>query len=515
MATSGPRLAARNNGQTKTKVALAFQGGGFPAGATGAGVIRGLVEKGAFGAYDGAEGEPGRNYEIVGFSGTSAGALLAAVCWAHKLKAMAQPEQADEKKRNADLIKIVERQWLYYAFPNNFAWFPVWNAKVARALFGLDSHLREYPLFDQFRQMITNPWFHMLVREWERACLAAALHPDNDPLDATFREVNNVLGDRFVDEILSRWPSVPMTDFLFKPGGFYKTYMSWMPLVPQAYHWLRVATFMDLVSDNLRRFGYGDPIEELRKIAKDLEARGQPLPSLAMGAANIFKGTPTVFTEKDVCADGLGAIIASGSLDELNGWTLIASGHNKGTYLDGAWGEDPPLDELVTDPHKKDRPDQSREIRPDEIWLVEYFPKYRGGIPSTPLERAERRDELWQNSLVDHELQKVELQKVGIKVRRIPMLLDHEPKASVVNNPVVIQHMMGYGYASACYFMDNLDRLQAEEDAHREIWTQELLEALDVPTREKVEGFLGARAQERERPMLARGVSGSDLATAR
>ena len=59
----------------KKRVALAFQGGGFPAGAVGAGVVTYLVEKGAFQTYD-----------IDVFSGTSAGALVASVCWGHKLR---------------------------------------------------------------------------------------------------------------------------------------------------------------------------------------------------------------------------------------------------------------------------------------------------------------------------------------------------------------------------------------------------------------------------------------------
>jgi hypothetical protein len=310
-----------------------------------------------------------------------------------------------------------------------------------------------------------------------------------------------LLGERFIDEILSRWPSMPMADFLLKPGGFYKTYMSWMPSVPQTYHWLRVATFMDLVSDNMRRFMHGDPIEELRKLAMTVEANRQPLPSLAMGAANIFTGKAKVFTEKDVCADGLGAIIASGSLDELNGWTLIGEGRNKGTYLDGAWGEDPPLSELV-----ERRPE---EIRPEEIWLVEYFPKYRGGIPSTPIERAARRDELWQNSLVEHEMD-----KVGVKVRRMPMLLDHEPKASVVNNPIVIQHMMHYGYASACYFIDNLERIKVEKEYHGKAWLHEVLKGLDAATQKKVEDQLAIMQEGRKRLPTRHGASGNEPAAA-
>lgn len=57
-------IGAIGKPQQKKRVALAIQGGGFPAGAFAAGVVKGLVDKGAFDKYD-----------ICAFSGTSAGAL--------------------------------------------------------------------------------------------------------------------------------------------------------------------------------------------------------------------------------------------------------------------------------------------------------------------------------------------------------------------------------------------------------------------------------------------------------
>ena len=61
--------AVQPTGSGKQKIGLALQGGSFLAGAIATGVVAGLLEKRAF-----------ENHDITAFSGTSAGALAAAVC---------------------------------------------------------------------------------------------------------------------------------------------------------------------------------------------------------------------------------------------------------------------------------------------------------------------------------------------------------------------------------------------------------------------------------------------------
>ena len=422
----------------RKKVALAFEGGGFPAGAFGAGAIKGLVEKGLFGAFPGA---PETQYDIVAFSGTSAGALLAALCWAHLVKRAVDGDTTTEgeQRRNADLATIAARHAAYYAFGNNGALFLVPDAKFARALTVIDAQLREFPVFDAFRQLMCAPQFHMLTRDWVRASLAAILHPDDDPLDRMFAGV-----DKLIESwapISDRLPSVPLVDPFFKPDAFYKTYQSWMPSVPQIYTALRAACCADLLAYNLRRMRYGDPVAELQRLANGLKSKG-PLPTLLVGSSNIFRGEDKTFSEEDFLEDGLGAIVASGSLDEVNGWTIIKNGKNQGIYLDGAWGSNPPLSEFV-----------DRVPGLEEIWLVEFFPKYHGAIPATPLEREERRNQLWQNSLVEHEIEEI---NDRVRVRRITHNFPTEPKSTVVNNPKCIGEMMNYGYAAGCCFAGNL-----------------------------------------------------------
>jgi NTE family protein len=320
---------------TKKRVAIAFQGGGFPAGAMGAGVVKYLVEKGAFEAND-----------IDVFSGTSAGALVASVCWGNTLQGTI-----------AEAPQILEKQWLH------FAWGLVPNAKVAQ-MSQLVGHVAQMnPVYRYVSDHMTVPLLRHFMKEW-------------------------------------------------------------------------VLTYIPV-----------DRLIELRDSADHV-------PGLALGAAEVRKGEIKVFTEKDFCLD---AMLASGSLDEVNGMTLIEEGPNKGLYMDGAWGTNPPISALM-------------QYGIDELWLMEVFPQKRAEPPSDPGERRDRKDELWQNSLVQHELDDVERvnkwlevdPELGkprlnnedgryrhIAVKKMPMTLDLPAGAALVNSESFIREMMDYGYNNA------------------------------------------------------------------
>lgn len=325
------------------RVGLAFQGGGFPAGAIGAGVVKRLVEAGAFKVYD-----------IDVFSGTSAGALVAAVCWGHQLKG--EIEKAPD---------ILRRQWLHFAYGL------VPDTKVAQMAQLVDSLARMNPVYAFYADNLVVPILRHLMQEW-------------------------------------------------------------------------VLTYI--------------PVDEL--VA--LRDRAKHVPGLALGAADVRRGEIKVFSEKEF---SLEAILASGSLDEVNGLTEIREGSNQGVYCDGAWGSNPPLNPML-------------DYGVDQIWLVEVFPKERRKIPRTPAERKDRKDELWQNSLVEHELYVINKVNAWLKpdpltgktrlnnedgkyrpitVKRMPMLLDLPAGAAFVNSPSFIQEMMAYGYKYAGLFlMDSL-----------------------------------------------------------
>ena len=321
----------------KKRVGLAFQGGIFPAGAVGAGVVKYLVEKGAFNEYD-----------IDVFSGTSSGALVASVCWGHKLRGTIE-----------EAPKTLEKQWMHFASGL------VPDARVAQMAQLLDAVARLNPVYEFYSENVIVPLMRQLMTEW-------------------------------------------------------------------------ILTYI--------------PIDEIIELRDKLRDRAEHIPGLALGAADVLRGEIKVFTERDF---SLEAILASGSLDEVNGITIIKEGPNKGDYCDGAWGTNPPLTPLVY-------------CSIDELWLVQFFPQKRKNLPKTPAERKERKDELWQNSLVDHELYFID--KVNewlasgrlnnedgkyrhIKLKTMPMLLDLPAGVGFVNTPSFIQEMMDYGYDHAKIFL--------------------------------------------------------------
>ena len=219
---------------TKKRVGIAFQGGGFPAGAIGAGVVKYLVEKGAFEQND-----------IDVFSGTSAGALVASVCWGHKLQGTM-----------AEAPETLEKQWLH------FAWGLVPNANVAQMSQLMGAIAQMNPMYRYVSDNVMVPLMRSFMEDW-------------------------VL-----------------------------TYIPVQRLI------------------------------EVRNAAKKV-------PGLALGAADVLEGEVKVFTEKDFCLE---AILASGSLDDVNGMTEIKDGPNKGLYLDGAWGTNPPIRPML-------------DCGVDELWL--------------------------------------------------------------------------------------------------------------------------------------------------
>jgi predicted acylesterase/phospholipase RssA len=283
-----PSAKQSTNTTPPTPVGLAIQGGVIPAGAFAAGVLKGLVEAGAFEKYD-----------IRAFSGTSAGAVVAAVCWGHRLM-----------KSTDEIPKDLEKQWTYLTWPRHLALLPVWTPAWGAAWRELDGVLMKSPLWRLFVEHVRTPFFRWVMTKWIEEVL---------PID-------------------------------------------------------------DLTTDY-----------EYKKCSP--EPNGKDLPGLAFGAADVLRGEIKIFREKDL---SLSSLMASGSLEEMGGSTTIVTPPHAGTYLDGAWADNPPINELL-------------DYRIDEIWLIQCFPKATPQLPRTPAERQERKNELWQNSLVEHEREFIEL----------------------------------------------------------------------------------------------------------
>lgn len=297
---------------TKTKVGIAFQGGSFLAGAMCAGVVRGLVENGAFDKYD-----------IQAFSGTSAGALVAAVCWEHTL----------DGKIN-DAPAILEKQWLRFASPM------VPNQMVGDALKLIDKAWSHNQFYFNWVEKMRTPWMRKMFNKW----ISEYIHPD--------------LSVPKLYE-LSCKKNLSFPKFVFGAA--------------------------EILEGEIVGFTANDVIQVIDD-AKSKMKNGGDLTENQQHTKAVKEGSKKMFQ----------MIQASGSLDELNGLTKIDDDPFAGTYLDGAWGQNPPVSDLV-------------ECEVDEIWVVETaFPKKRKTIPRNFEEREDRHEELIQNAFVEHELEKIE-----------------------------------------------------------------------------------------------------------
>lgn len=315
------------------RVGLAFQGGSFLAGAIATGVVEGLLARRAFDTYD-----------IKAFSGTSAGALVAAVCWRHCL------QQRDVESRHEQMRKAHETlrdQWLHNAngvVPNPAAgdWMKV-----------LDHFWSLNPAYFQWKDHVSVPWLHSQFESW----VDAYVQPETSIRLLYDRYLGSAEGDRSIDL------SAALTHF------------------DNDTHRPRLIVGATRVLDSeVLQIGDRDFFVELLRLLDQ--------PDVDREAA--------VRAAADYLRQG---IMASGSLDFLNGMTTIEGGRYAGTYLDGAWAENPPLKGLL-------------DAGVDQIWMVEVFPKTCAEIPRTFAEREDRREELWQNAVVEQQaafIQKVNL----------------------------------------------------------------------------------------------------------
>lgn len=343
----------RSAEDTRPRVGLAIQGGVIPAGAFAAGVIGGLIKERAFAKYN-----------ICAFSGTSSGALIAALCWSHCVR------NGEFEMASTELVAALEKMWMYLAWPNNMA------------------PLIPSPDYSNFLQKLSDFWMgNPFYRTWSENC------------------------------------RVPYTRFIMR-------------------RWIEDTIALDNVKTsenftiNKKKFG------------------------LALGAADVLKGEIKIFREDDISIE---ALLASGSFEEFTGLTTISSPPHNGTYLDGAWGDNPPIGELM-------------DYELDEIWFIPCFPKAISELPHTPAGRKERQDELWQDSLVEHEADFVEFVNYwiddfndhqdengnlvkGAIHRRIEALQhQHKLPGSSPNDQVLIDHLNNI-YAEYGKIPADLERL--------------------------------------------------------
>jgi NTE family protein len=173
-----------------------------------------------------------------------------------------------------------------------------------------------------------------------------------------------------------------------------------------------------------------------------LERDVEDLPLLLVSAVEILTGEFTLFRNGQVGVDELLASAAvPGMYDpvELDG----------GLYWDGLLSQNPPVRQLAWS-------------RPDEIWIVQIFPRTRKRAPRTPVEIRERRSELAANLSLEQEVWFVtrinELIESGaltdpdhrpIVIRRIELTEDLASSSRLDRSPAVVERLISAGERAA------------------------------------------------------------------
>ena len=221
-------------------------------------------------------------------------------------------------------------------------------------------------------------------------------------------------------------------------------------------------------------------------VEEQIRKGSENIPGLVMGATEIRSGELTSFREDQFSLD---AVLASGSIDEVNGTTEVdyyprgrRIGQAKfGVFLDGAWSQNPPIDELT-------------EYGIDEIWLFRVFPSNIKKLPTNYFERADRRDELWQNTLVEQELNSIRRTNIWLsekweldkqtsstndttfplyrlnnidqkyrKIKAYEIVIDREfaKESSLINSPKFLKRVLDNGYKKT---VEHLEKHSSDEE---------------------------------------------------
>jgi NTE family protein len=166
------------------------------------------------------------------------------------------------------------------------------------------------------------------------------------------------------------------------------------------------------------------------------------LPLLLVSAVDVLSGEFTLFRNGEV---GVDELLASSAVPGLYEPVEIGAG----LYWDGLLSQNPPVRQLAWS-------------RPDEIWVVQIYPRRRERAPRTQAEVRERRTELAANLSLEQEVWFVtrinELVHEGalvdpdhreIRVRRIELSEEFAGVSRLDRSPSILRELMAAGESAA------------------------------------------------------------------
>lgn len=166
------------------------------------------------------------------------------------------------------------------------------------------------------------------------------------------------------------------------------------------------------------------------------------LPLLLVSAVEVRSGEFTLFRNGEV---GVDELLASSAVPGLYDPVHL----DGGIYWDGLLSQNPPVRQLAWS-------------RPDEIWIVQIFPRERSREPRTSAEIQQRRSELAANLSLEQEVWFVarinELIREGslvdpqhrpIEIRRIELTEEHADTSRLDRSPAVVRRLFEEGERAA------------------------------------------------------------------
>lgn len=186
-------------------------------------------------------------------------------------------------------------------------------------------------------------------------------------------------------------------------------------------------------------------------------------PSLMIGAVEVLSGDFTVFhshPEKGEPSISLGALLASAAIPEM----FRAVHIGEGVYWDGLFSQNPPIRGFLAGK-------ESRDAKPDEIWVIQINPNLRSREPKTSNDIDDRRNELAGNLSMRQELFFVKQTNdwlhekwlsaahfKHVEVRFIPLELELDYASKLDRSPAFIDGLLEEGRRKGREFLDQLSK---------------------------------------------------------
>lgn len=186
-------------------------------------------------------------------------------------------------------------------------------------------------------------------------------------------------------------------------------------------------------------------------------------PSLMIGAVEVLSGDFTVFhshpgpRQPGITVE---ALLASAAIPEM----FRAVHIGKGIYWDGLFSQNPPIRGFLSGK-------ESREAKPDEIWVIQINPERRASEPMTSNDIDDRRNELAGNLSLHQELFFVDqtndwlrkkwldaghMKHVDVRFIRLELDLDYASKLD--RSPAFIERLMDEGRYKGAEFIARLNK---------------------------------------------------------